>query len=203
MATDTAPAAPAAPATARPTPASSRQYLRGGLPGVYREGPGRDEEGPFAMRFVGALEGVLDPVVAILDLLPAHLDLALAPPDVVALVGAWLGLELDQSVTLDNQRRLVRVATHITRSRGTLAGIQTVLALAFPHVDGLEVHDSGGVTRGAPTGAAPEAADPMLVVTCPAGVTQATRDGIRRVVEEMRPIHVRFELVLAEGEEAG
>ena len=59
-----------------PTPASSRRYLRGGLPALY-------QQEDFGMRLVAALEGVLDPVVAVLDSLPAHFDAELAPIDIL------------------------------------------------------------------------------------------------------------------------
>ena len=76
-----------------PPVASSRAYLRGGLPAVY-------QDGDFGMRFVGALETVLDPIVAMLDALPAHFDPDHAPRDVLDLLAAWLGVELDESQTL-------------------------------------------------------------------------------------------------------
>ena len=49
------------------------------------------------MRFVGALETLLDPIVAMLDALPAHFDPDYAPRDVLDLLSAWLGVELDES----------------------------------------------------------------------------------------------------------
>src|SRR4029077_609353 len=71
---------------ANPTPVTNRRYLRGGLPEIY-------QEQDFAMRFVGAFEGVLDPIVALLDTLPAHFDPELAPLDLLDLATKWLGLE--------------------------------------------------------------------------------------------------------------
>ena len=52
-----------------PPSASSRAYLRDGLPSLYAEGD-------FGMRFVGALETLLDPIVAMLD---ALLGVSLVP----------------------------------------------------------------------------------------------------------------------------
>ena len=43
-----------------PPVASTRAYLRNGLPALY-------QDGDFGMRFVGALEELLDPIVAVLD----------------------------------------------------------------------------------------------------------------------------------------
>ena len=67
----------------KPTPpvASSRAYLRAGLPAVY-------QEGDFGMRFIGGLEGLLDPIVAILDALPAHFHPDHAPRDILNLLAA-------------------------------------------------------------------------------------------------------------------
>ena len=64
--------------------ASTRAYLRNGLPALY-------QDGDFGMRFVGALEELLDPIVAILDALPSHFDPNFAPPDILDLLAAWLG----------------------------------------------------------------------------------------------------------------
>src|SRR5215472_99999 len=63
-----------------PTPASvsGRRYLRDNLPGMYADGD-------FAMRFIGAFETLLDPLVASLDNLPEHFDPRYAPRDVLDL----------------------------------------------------------------------------------------------------------------------
>jgi phage tail-like protein len=111
--------------------------MRDALPAVYREGD-------FGMRFVGALEHVLDPVVALLDNLPAHFDPRHAPPDVVELLGAWLGLEHDEARRGEDRRELVQGAAELLRKRGTRAGLEQALALAFPGVP-LRVEDGGGV----------------------------------------------------------
>ena len=49
------------------------------------------------MRFVGALEELLDPIVAVLDALPAHFDPDHAPRDILDLLASWLGVDLDES----------------------------------------------------------------------------------------------------------
>jgi phage tail-like protein len=121
-----------------PQPVSARAHLRDSLPAVYREGD-------FGMRFVGALEHVLDPVVALLDNLPAHFDPRHAPPDVVELLGAWLGLEHDEARRGEDRRELALGAAELLRRRGTRAGLEQALALAFPGVP-LRVEDGGGVT---------------------------------------------------------
>ena len=44
------------------------------------------------MRFVGAFEAVLDPLVAVLDTLPAHFDPELAPLDILDLAPSGSGI---------------------------------------------------------------------------------------------------------------
>ena len=97
-----------------PPVASSRAYLRGALPAVY-------QEGDFGMRFIGALETLLDPIVAVLDALPAHFSADHAPRDVLDLLSAWLGVDLDESQTPAQRRAMVRQAAELGRRRGTRA----------------------------------------------------------------------------------
>jgi phage tail-like protein len=165
---------------------------------VYHDPPGGTPEEAFAMRFLLGLEEVLDPIVATIDLLPAHLDLKLAPPELVALVAGWLGVELDGGLPSEAHRRLVRQATQITRARGTSWGLERMLALAFGRSD-IEVRDGGGATWSEEPGPRP-AGDATLTVVCPPSVPLATQAAIRRLVDEVRPAHVSVELSTAEGE---
>ena len=176
-----------------PAPASAREYLRRGLPAVYREARTGAEGDAFAMRFLLALEEVLDPIVAAVDLLPQHLDLDLAPSEVLGLVATWLGLELDASLPDGADRRLVHAATEITRARGTRAGLERVLELAYGRLR-LRVADSGAATWG-DLGPPPAAAEPALTVAAPGALAPAARAAVRRLVEEVKPANVRFELL--------
>jgi phage tail-like protein len=180
-----------------PPSASSRGYLRRGLPGVYHDPPRGATGGAFATRFLLGLEEVLDPIVATIDLLPAHLDLDLAPPEVVELVASWLGVELDAGLTDAAHRRLVQHATEVLPARGTRPGLERTLALAFGRSD-IEVRDGGGVSWGEGQGARP-AGDPTVTVTLPGGMTPVERAALGRVVEEVRPAHVTVVLRDAEG----
>ena len=109
------------------------------------------------MRFVGALEGVLDPIVALLDTLPAHFDPELAPLDLLDLATKWLGLEHNEAQPASQLRNLVRHTAELGRLRGTRAGVEMALALNFPELP-LRVEDGGGVvvsTSGDPPKPAP------------------------------------------------
>ena len=89
-----------------PKSASGRAYLRDGLPSLYADGD-------FGMRFVGALETLLDPIVAMLDALPEHFDPDYAPRDILNLLSAWLGVDLDESQPIAVQRDTIRRAAEL------------------------------------------------------------------------------------------
>lgn len=103
----------------------------------------------FAMRFLKALEEVLDPIVTLLDCLPAHLDPKLAPLNALHTMADWLGLPFEEHVPGDNwlseqdrhkklrqrQQRLVEKALEINRSRGTKGGLELLLELMFGDPD--------------------------------------------------------------------
>src|SRR5690242_16816103 len=120
-----------------PPVASTRAYLRNGLPSLY-------QDGDFGMRFVGSLEELLDPIVAVLDGLPYHFDPDFAPPDILGLIAAWVGIDLDESQDIKHQREMVRRAAELSRRRGTVKGLELALKLHFPNVP-LRVEDNGGV----------------------------------------------------------
>jgi phage tail-like protein len=172
-----------------PPTASARRYLRDGMPVVYREND-------FAMRFLHGLEEVLDPIVAFLDALHAHIDVRLAPPEFVTLVGEWLGVDPEGRwralLGQDEARRraLVGHATVIARRRGTGASLQLVLDLLFPDL-GLRVRDFGRSTFSADP-RDPPAADASFEVISTVEPARRRRAAIDRVVEQLRPVHVTY-----------
>ena len=172
-----------------PPTASARRYLRDGVPVVYREND-------FAMRFLHGLEEMLDPIVAFLDALPAHIDVSLAPPEFVTLVGEWLGVDpegrWDGLLGRDEVRRraLVGRAAVIARRRGTGASLQLVLDLLFPDL-GLRVRDFGRSTFSAEP-RDPPAADASFEVISTVEPARGRRAAIDRVVDQLRPVHVTY-----------
>jgi phage tail-like protein len=168
-----------------PKVASSRAYLRGGLPAVY-------QEGDFGMRFIGALETLLDPIVAVLDALPAHFSADHAPRDILDLLSAWLGVDLDESQTPAQRREMVRQAAELSRRRGTRAGIELALQLAFPQLP-LRVEDPGGV-RTTPPEEGAEVPAPMFIVYCDKAIAEETQAAVARCIEQTKPVHTTFRL---------
>jgi phage tail-like protein len=169
-----------------PRVASSRAYLRGGLPAVY-------QDGDFGMRFVGALEEMLDPIVAMLDALPAHFDPDFAPRDVLGLMAAWLGVDLDESQELRHQREMVRRSAELGRRRGTVRGLELALELHFPGVP-LRVEDQGSVRTLKPGQAPAAAPPPSFVVYCDTPVPESTQAAIARCIEHFKPVHTTYRL---------
>ena len=168
-----------------PQVASSRAYLRNGLPSLY-------QDGDFGMRFVGALEELLDPIVAILDALPAHFDPNFAPPDVLSLLAAWLGVDLDETQNIKHQREMVRRSAELARRRGTVRGLDLALKLHFPDVP-MRVEDNGGVIwHGRP---APQRnATASFVVYCDVPVEENVQAAIARCIEQYKPVHSTYRL---------
>ena len=168
-----------------PPVASSRAYLRGGLPAVY-------QEGDFGMRFVGALETLLDPIVAVLDALPAHFSADHAPRDVLDLLSAWLGVDLDESQTPAQRREMVRKAAELGRRRGTRAGMELALSLAFPKLP-LRVGDLGGVRTDPPEGGT-DAPAATFIVYCDTPIAEETQAAVARCIEQYKPVHTTYRL---------
>ena len=168
-----------------PPVASSRAYLRGGLPAVY-------QDGDFGMRFIGALETLLDPIVAVLDALPAHFDPDHAPRDILNLLAAWLGVDLDESQEIRHQREMVRRAADLGRKRGTVAGMELALSLAYPDVP-LRVEDQGGV-RWSLDQHPVDAPPPSFVVYCDKPVAEEVQAGIARCIEQHKPVGTSYRL---------
>lgn len=169
----------------QPAPATNRRYLRGGLPDMY-------QEQDFTMRFVGAFEAVLDPLVAVLDTLPAHFDAELAPLDILDLATKWLGLEHNEAQPASQLRKLVLRTAELGRLRGTHAGVELALKLNFPDVP-LRIEDGGGVAWSM-NGELPDPGQPSFVVYCDKAISQEEAAEVARVIESVKPVHVGFRL---------
>ena len=168
-----------------PPVASSRAYLRNGLPAVY-------QESDFGMRFIGGLEELLDPIVAVLDALPSHFDPDHAPRDILSLIAGWLGVDLDESQEIRYQREMVRQSAELGRRRGTVMGLELALKLAFPDVP-LRIEDQGGV-RWSLDQRPVEAPPPSFVVYCDKPVNEDVQARIARCIEQHKPVGTAYRL---------
>ncbi|MDQ4049382.1 MAG: phage tail protein [Actinomycetota bacterium] len=180
---------------ASPAVASGRAYLRGALPAIY-------QDGDFGMRFVGALETLLDPPVAVLDALHAYFSAELAPADILELMAAWLGVELDETHDVADRREVVRRAAELARRRGTKAGLELALRLAFPKAE-TRVEDAGRVLW-ATEEAKLERSDDGFVVICDVALPDERKAMMARLIEDWKPVgatyRLRFRAPSPEGE---
>ena len=185
-------------ASATPRVASRRAVLRSALPAVY-------QDSDFTMRFIGALEEVLDPITATLDGLHHYLDPDFAPRDVLLLLCAWLGLDTDETQTTGELSALVRHGAQLGRTRGTAAGVELALRLAFPRLS-LRVEDEGGVSwPGSDAGKGvggeedggkgrAKSGRQRFVVYCDDPIPEERQAEVARLIEREKPAHVTYKL---------
>lgn len=169
-----------------PEVASNRGYLRNGLPSIY-------SEEDFGMRFLAGLEEVLDPIIAVLDALPAHFDPDLAPRHILSLLSGWLGVDFDESQAISGRREKVRRAADLGRTRGTLRGLQLALDLSFPGLP-LRVEDEGGVTFSTDVDSKLEAKPAQFIVYCDRPIPSEKQAAVARCIEQIKPIHTSYRL---------
>lgn len=188
---------PLAPTRAEaPSTVSARRHLRNGVPDIYRRDAASlsDDPPPFAMRFLHALEEVLDPIVATLDSLPAHLDVDLAPEHALAGLATWLGVDEVESLPAASRREAVRQAGALGRRRGTRGGLELALRLFFPAVS-LRIEDRGRVVVSADVDApAPPAAAALFDVLCDQPLPPEMQMAVVRCIERWKPVHAHYTL---------
>ncbi|WBQ06502.1 phage tail protein I [Kribbella sp. CA-293567] len=102
------------------------------------------QEDDLLMRFTGAIDLLIAPAISTLDCLAAYVDPALAPPDYLGWLATWVGIELDETWPVEQQRAAITEAVALHRGRGTVGGLRRQLELATGGE--VEVLDSGGVS---------------------------------------------------------
>jgi phage tail-like protein len=168
-----------------PAVVSRRGTLRHGLPGVYNDTD-------FTMRFIGALETVIDPIAAVLDALPAHFSPDHAPRPIIDLLSSWLGVEVDEEQELEARRDLVRHAAQLGRERGTVSGLELALRLSFPGIP-MRVEDQGGV-RWSLDGVPAPAGSASFVVYVDEPIPEERQAAIARCIERQKPVETTYRL---------
>lgn len=169
-----------------PAAVSGRRYLRANLPDIYTEGD-------FGMRLVSGFEALLDPLVGALDNLSEHFDPVYAPRDVLDLLTGWLGLEHDEARTGEERRQIVSMAPELMRRRGTRAGLELALELAFPGVP-FRVEDGGAVTWSLELDEPEPAEPPAFVVYCEVPLSTSRLGAVARLIDQAKPAHVSYRL---------
>jgi phage tail-like protein len=178
-------AQPVTGAHGTPPVVSRRATLRRAMPSIYHETD-------FAMRFVGALEGVLDPIAAVLDTLPEHFSPDYASRPMIDMLAAWLGVQNDEELGLDARRETVRMAASLGRWRGTVHGMELALRLTFPGIP-MRVEDDGGV-RWSLDGAPAKVAPARFVVYVDTPIPEERQAAVARCIEHHKPVQATYKL---------
>ena len=184
--------------------ATARRYLSRGLPAVYRDRIGPTAEDPLVVRWMSGLEEVLDPTVTLIDNLHWHLHPDYAPEAIVRLLLHWLGLHAAHDLPIEGARRVLREAESVAQRRGTRAGLELVLTLAFPSLD-FDVRQSASFTEGEDPLQRVLAPAPSVAVHCtrrpppaPPSTLSAEEEQrtVRALIEIRLPINVSYTLNL-------
>ncbi len=177
-----------------PPSVSRRALMRDSLPPIYREAD-------FAMRLVGALEGVLDPIFALLDSLPANFSADYASRPAVDLLAAWIGVELDEALELDARREVVRMGAELHRWRGTARGLELALKLTFPDLP-IRVADDGGV-HWSSDGEPAEPRRAHFTVFVERALAAERLAAVARCIDHHKPMHCTYRLRSRKRSDAG
>lgn len=158
------------------------------LPGLYAQDV-------LAQALCAGLDEVLAPVIGTLDNLPAYLDLATAPDDLVPWLSRWVGMAVQAPVPVERQRELLQSAVDLQGWIGTVRGVQLSLEALLGAT--AVVEDSGGSAWSTdPHAPLPGEAVPSVTVRVAEGSSLDT-DRLEAVVASVTPAHVlrRVEVV--------
>ncbi len=117
------------------------------LPTVY-------QEVDFIHRFIKIFEQAFDPVVNSFTTMWANLDPLTAPQSLLPFLAHWVDWPLDTQLALPHQRRLIRRAVEIYRSRGTRKGLRFYLHLytGLPLDEAIEPEEEKSISITEPFG---------------------------------------------------
>ncbi|ACV78299.1 phage tail protein [Nakamurella multipartita] len=144
----------------------------------------------FTQRWCAALDEVLAPIITTLDSLPAYLDPATAPEDMLPWLAGWMGIALDGHQSAERQRELVQIGVELLQWRGTARGIRAAVRALFD-LDP-ELIESGGTGQSTEPGSAlPGTDQPELMVRL--RVPNPEEFDVRRLdalVDMAKPAHI-------------
>lgn len=148
-------------------------------------------ENDFFVRFLTIFQEVADTVYEQIDGLDHQFDPAVASPEMVRTMGAWLGIDwIDESYDERTQREIVRKYAELVRWRGTKYGVTRLLAMITE--GDVKVSDNGGVYG---EGDAPHGAPTVLIEVESSGFVETT--DLVRIVRDELPATVAFRLLVA------
>ena len=164
------------------------------LPSIY-------EQDPFIGRFLRIFEDIHDPLQAIASTLPQYFDPAIAPRELGAFIGSWVGSEREgDTARLSDSRwgRLARESVWLHRWRGTKRGLRRALEIATgftpmitDFADGLVL--SGDASLGVNTSLG-SGAPRRVVVTFDCEPDLVDSGVVDAIIRRHKPAHVTHEV---------
>ncbi len=154
------------------------------------------EDDDLGSRLLAAFDDSFASFVTTLDCFAAYLDPALAPPEHVDALAAWLGADASEG-GLTGRRDEVRAAVTAHASRGTAVG----LAARVRRLTGVdpEVCEGGAVAWSSSPGAPlPPATRHDVRVVVSAALDAPTKERLAAEVRAAVPAHLRVELNVEE-----
>jgi phage tail-like protein len=142
----------------------------------------------FFIRFTSMFQELATTLLDGVDNIPNVVDVTVAPAPMVRWLGSWIGVDnIDSSLPVDLQRRIVRESAQILSWRGTRRGLVQFLELVTGgHV---EVSDSGGIFVAGEAGHRP----PHVWMRVESTGWIREDDFVALVIDEL-PANVTFEL---------
>jgi phage tail-like protein len=170
--------------------------MRGALPGLTSPHPlgdtlpGLYRDDMFTQRLCAGLDETLAPVLVSLDNIPAYLDLATTPADMLPWLARWVGMAVDQGQQPARQRELLKAASELHGWHGTARGIQLAVEVLFDMPT--EVLESGAAAWSMdPTEPLPgEPVQAVVVKVSPTSSQVVDLERLNAVVLAVKPAHV-------------
>ncbi len=161
--------------------------------------PAAFQEDDFCQRMMSAFDEILAPLFSTLDCFDSYLDPKVAPHDFVDWLASWVGIEIDETWTLERRRRLILDAVALYRIRGTAAGLAAHINLYAGTTP--EIQENGGCEWSQTSGTAiPGSPVPHLTVRLRVDETaDVKRSTVSRIVDASRPAHLPYEVELLIG----
>jgi phage tail-like protein len=154
--------------------------------------PSALQEDDFCRRMVSAFDEVVAPLFTTIDCWDSYLDPRLAPDDFVDWLASWVGVDVDETWTLERRRSLIQDAVALYRTRGTAAGLAAHVYLYSGVTP--EIEESGGCEWSQTAGAAmPGSSQRYLTVRLRVDDAHSVKEAtVRRIVGASRPAHLPY-----------
>lgn len=142
-----------------------------------------------AQALCASLDEVLAPVIGTLDNLPAYLDLATTPDDLVPWLSRWVGMPVQAPMPVARLRELLQSAVDLQGWIGTTRGVQLSLE-ALCGATAVVEESGGSAWSSDPHAPLPGDPVPSVTVRVSGPGHQLEPDRVESVVAAVIPAHV-------------